>query len=48
MDGREIEAKTLDLMTRVIGSDRASGLFEIVLLLDELTSVRDLRQWLTA
>jgi 2-methylcitrate dehydratase PrpD len=48
MDGSEIEAKTLDLMTPVIGSDRAGALIEKVLLLDELTSVRDLRQWLTA
>jgi 2-methylcitrate dehydratase PrpD len=48
MDGHEIEAKALDLMMPVVGSDRANALISRVLRLDEVTKVVELRQWLTA
>ena len=48
MDGDEIEAKALDLMMPIIGSDRATTLIRSVLRLDEITKVVELRQWLTA
>jgi hypothetical protein len=48
MGGDEIEAKALDLMTPIIGSDRASALIGSVLRLDDITRVTELRQWLTA
>ncbi|WP_445504219.1 MmgE/PrpD family protein [Microvirga sp. G4-2] len=48
MDGSEIEAKALDLMKPVIGSDRATELIHKVLRLDDLTNVRDLRRLFAA
>lgn len=46
MEGHEIQAKALDLMTPVIGSNRATGLIDRILKLEELPTVRDLRPWL--
>jgi 2-methylcitrate dehydratase PrpD len=48
MDGEEIEAKALDLVAPIIGSDRATDLIGTLLKLDELSKVRDLRRWLVA
>jgi 2-methylcitrate dehydratase PrpD len=48
MNGHEIEAKALDLMMPIIGSDRANALIRSVLRLNEITKVTEMRQWLTA
>ncbi|MBM6583680.1 MmgE/PrpD family protein [Microvirga sp. BT689] len=48
MNGHEIEAKALDLILPIIGSDRANALIRSVLRLDEITKVIELRQWFTA
>jgi 2-methylcitrate dehydratase PrpD len=48
MDGHEIEAKALDLMAPIIGSDRAHELIGTLRHLDEVPKVRDLRRWLVA
>jgi 2-methylcitrate dehydratase PrpD len=48
MNGHEIEAKALDLILPIIGSDRANALIRSVLRLDEITKIIELRQWFTA
>jgi 2-methylcitrate dehydratase PrpD len=48
MASSEIEAKALDLMIPVIGSERANTLIATITHLDEVPRVRDLRELLTA
>ncbi|WP_230532852.1 MmgE/PrpD family protein [Microvirga roseola] len=48
MDTEEIEAKARDLVTPIIGADRAKMLIETVNRLEEVRSIRHLRELLTA
>jgi hypothetical protein len=48
MEAAEVEEKALDLMTPVIGKERAAGLVVVAASLDRLGSIRELRGLLQA
>jgi len=48
MDAKEVEAKALDLMAPVLGTDRANALIATVRTLDRLDTVARLRPLLQA